>query len=407
MEDAMTTSWKPSTPARCDGLIIQVGTPGLSSDEAAAMARQVVKDRLKGKWRVELLGQNSRMFELIRIQPKTQPLVSQGWQMVADLDAHRDVVFAEVSLVIPGGDPEPRQVFPNSALKAKSFGGDSHRRCSEPDDWSLSLSSIQEAWEITPPKGKKFGEDIVVGHPDTGYTRHPEIWADARILANKGHDFESDKSDPIDPLKGKAPGHGTSTASVIMSAKDLQVPDNKNFVTGVAPLARLIPIRVSTSVVHLSFKNVAKAIYHAIENDCHVISMSLGGPLGPKYLKKAIEDAIENGIIVLAAAGNIWPFVVYPAKFDEVIAVAACNCKGKPWSGSARGTAVDLSAPGESVWRAKTAKPGKFVTKRSSGTSYAVAATVGACALWLAYHGRDNLIAQYGKPNLAAFLKKC
>lgn len=91
----MTTPWKPGTPARCDGLIIQVGTPEISSDEASTMARKVVKDTLEGKWRVTPLGRNSRMFELLRTQPKTQPLVSQAWQMVDDLSGQRDVTFAE------------------------------------------------------------------------------------------------------------------------------------------------------------------------------------------------------------------------------------------------------------------------------------------------------------------------
>ena len=46
----------------------------------------------------------------------------------------------------------------------------------------------------------------------------------------------------------------------------------------VAPAASVVPLRVSASVVHLSFSRVVAAIDYAIESGCHVISMSLGAP---------------------------------------------------------------------------------------------------------------------------------
>ena len=99
-----------------------------------------------------------------------------------------------------------------------------------------------------------------------------------------------------------------------------------------------------------------RGIYHAIDERAHVISMSLGGPFYSRTLDTAINAALDRGIVVIAAAGNVWPWVVYPAKFDKVIAIAASNCVSKPWRKSARGNAVDIAAPGESVWRAKAKK---------------------------------------------------
>ena len=80
------------------------------------------------------------------------------------------------------------------------------------------------------------------------------------------------------------------------------------------------------------------ALWHAIDCQAHVVSMSLGGPLFSFALHEAIEEAIDAGMILAAAAGNQWPFVVYPARYDEVIACAACNVHGKRWSGSAQGS---------------------------------------------------------------------
>ena len=65
-----------------------------------------------------------------------------------------------------------------------------------------------------------------------------------------GFDFVDDDADPTDPLGPGNPGHGTSTASVIVS--DFDAAGVKG-VSGVAPLATLIPLRVSNSVVHFSW----------------------------------------------------------------------------------------------------------------------------------------------------------
>jgi hypothetical protein len=114
-------------------------------------------------------------------------------------------------------------------------------------------------------------------------------------------------------------------------------------------------------------------------------------------------------VIVMAAAGNYYPWVVFPAAFDETIAVAACNADRLPWKSSAKGAAVDFTAPGESVWVARTngdAQQPEFGVGMGSGTSFAVAHSAGAAALWLAFHDREQLIKKYGEKNLSAVFKE-
>ncbi|MDY7100981.1 MAG: S8 family serine peptidase [Actinomycetota bacterium] len=263
------------------------------------------------------------------------------------------------------------------------------------EDPAWALESLR-----VPLASKTFdvnGAGVVVGHPDTGYTKHAELLGALDLTRDR--DVLDDDDNALDPLKKGFfgllgnPGHGTSTGSVIVSR-------NPAIVTGTAPGSTLVPIRAITTVALVFDGDVARAVEYARASGCHVISMSLGGIGFSSSLRTAIRAAIGDGLLVLAAAGNEVGFVVAPASYSEVIAVAATNIADESWSGSSHGTAVDISAPGESVHAAKARKDEHTRTSRSSGTSYAVAQTAGVAALWLEHHGRDALIARYGAPNL-------
>jgi len=101
-------------------------------------------------------------------------------------------------------------------------------------------------------------------------------------------------------------------------------------------------------------------------------------------------------VIVLAAAGNCVRLVVWPARYDECIAVAATNAADEPWPGTCRGAPVDISAPGQNVYRAvvlPSGPSGADTVGQGQGTSFAVALTAGVAALWVAHHGRANVVA--------------
>jgi hypothetical protein len=79
--------------------------------------------------------------------------------------------------------------------------------------------------------------------------------------------------------------------------------------------------------------------------------------------------------------------------------VAASNIDDQPWSGSSRGSEVDISAPGQAVWIAATNKGPNgavFSVEQGDGTSFAVAAVAGIAALWLAHHDPAAVAAKYG-----------
>jgi hypothetical protein len=171
-------------------------------------------------------------------------------------------------------------------------------------------------------------------------------------------------------------------------------------VNGISPGATLVPLRMQDWVVHFQWGRLTQALYHAADSGCHIVSMSLGGLFAGDTLRDAIRYAEERGVILLAAAGNHTRAVVSPAKYREVIALAATNARDQLWSGSATGKAVAVSSPGESVWRGRSeldrhGQPA-FSVERSAGTSYATAHTAGVCALWMHYHGPAALRNTYG-----------
>ena len=288
--------------------------------------------------------------------------------------------------------------------------------CKEPDGgepkdyaWSLRNMEIPAAWALAPNNnGRAKGAGIRIGHPDTGYSKHDDLDL-IRLDVASGYDFVSRKQDPKDPLdyKGKHlnPGHGTATGSVMISVGGVTTaPTGTNFggtngkgkVTGVAPEATLIPYRAIKSVIRILSSNIARSVHMATQNNCHVISMSLGG-FASRSLHSAIEGAVNRNIIVLAAAGNCVRIVVWPAKYKNCIALAATNINDRPWKGSCRGSEVCVSAPGEYVWCAKREShtdSSHNEVEGGQGTSFATANAAGVAALWLAFHNL-NILSSY------------
>ena len=151
-----------------------------------------------------------------------------------------------------------------------------------------------------------------------------------------------------------------------------------------------------TRVWQIFSGDLARGIERATTSGCHVISMSLGG-LPSEALERAVNHAVAQNVIVCAAAGNCVHIVVAPGLYPNAICVGASNSRDKPWVGSSRGPAVDIAAPGENVWVARRRKgeSDKARIGQSQGTSPATATVAGVAALWLAYHGRQALLAKY------------
>lgn len=71
-----------------------------------------------------------------------------------------------------------------------------------------------------------------------------------------------------------------------------------------------------------SIENIAKAIDWCVENDVDVINMSFATKQDNPILKKAVDNALEKGIIIVASCINNYDGYSYPANYKGVVSVS-------------------------------------------------------------------------------------
>lgn len=235
---------------------------------------------------------------------------------------------------------------------------------------------------------------------DTGYSNHSKVRAGYNLAAD--YDAVDDDDDARDFWQRgfvDFPGHGTRTASVLIGAPDSQVPPSHEGNFGLlyqlraddyAVTTRLVPFRVAKSVILLgSVKRLARAVQLALDYGAQVLTMSMGTPLGSAVLADLARAVYERGVIWTCAAGNQVKLVVAPARYPGVICVAASNPADTPWSGSCYGPAVDITAPGGSVYVPILTDDGQEDMNYGDGTSFATPHVAAAALLWLARNEQE------------------
>ncbi|MFR9757142.1 S8 family serine peptidase [Streptomyces sp. TR06-5] len=198
--------------------------------------------------------------------------------------------------------------------------------------WPLRTLKAESLWS------ESRGAGQVVAVIDDGVKAdHPDL--KGSILTGK--DFV-DGGDP-DPEAGDS--HGTGIASVI--AGHGHGPDGADGVMGLAPEAKILPIRDQG----YGNDGYAESIRYAVDHGATVINISQkqDRALAPHKESEAIAYALQRGIPVVAGTGNDGGEVGYPAAYDGVVAVSGTNEQGSFWSGSNRGEQTLLSAPAVDV----------------------------------------------------------
>jgi type VII secretion-associated serine protease mycosin len=232
----------------------------------------------------------------------------------------------------------------------------------------------QSAWRHSTGRG------IVVAVIDSGVAARNRNLA-GRVL--DGVDLE-DPARPrgwYDPVA--AGGHGTGVASIIAGT------GRGNGVYGIAPDAKILPVRVTNAKGYSPDRRVGRAIVWAVDHGADVVNLSLGTPeeqLRPRDKRRelaGVRYALRHGVVVVAGAGNDGPTNpgrFYPAAFPGVIAVGGVRTRdGEVADFSDRGRWVDLAAPATSVWNTNS----DGTRGVASGTSFASPAVAAVAALVL------------------------
>jgi subtilisin len=224
------------------------------------------------------------------------------------------------------------------------------------------------AWDCT--KGKV----IKVAVLDTGIDyKHPDLSPNFKW----GISFVSGESSVMD-----FNSHGTHCAGTIAAAL------NGIGVVGVAPTAYLYGVKVLSKTGSGAWSNLISGIDWCVnKKDLDILSMSLGGGSAPSALEKMCEIAWRQGALLIAAAGNSGKEpILFPARYEKVIAVTAIDNANNRAGFSSFGLEAELCAPGVNVL--STLPGGGYGTK--SGTSMACPHVSGAAALAWGTHRYTN-----------------
>src|SRR5262249_55174794 len=129
-----------------------------------------------------------------------------------------------------------------------------------------------------------------------------------------------------------------------------------------------------------SVLTLAQGLDFAIQKKARVINFSLNGP-GEKLLQRLLDVALNQGIIVVAAAGNDGPHgrPGFLAALPKVIAVTAVDAGEHLYALATPGGFIAVAAPGVEI---VSTTPGGTL-QVSSGTSFAAAFVSGTAALML------------------------
>ena len=227
--------------------------------------------------------------------------------------------------------------------------------------WNLKAIGMEEAW-----RSGLTGKGVTVAIVDSGLSGTTGDIDKSRVLPGKNCVGGTGVDDTL--------GHGTFVAGVIGATQD-----NGVGIAGIAPGVTIVPIKCYATD-ETDFAAQAAGIYAAVdEYHCDILNISAGDPEIVPEVEAAIRHALDEGVIVVAAAGNSGDTqLLYPASYDGVISVSNVGRDLVLSATSNKNDHVWVTAPGREIISLGRL-PG--TVKMSSGTSFSAPAVAGVAAL--------------------------
>ncbi len=201
--------------------------------------------------------------------------------------------------------------------------------------WHMKAAGFDYVQEKT-----KKGKGVIVAILDTGFTITKDFDPAHVDLA---HARSFVRGEPVDD----GHGHGSHCASTVA-----QWTHNGFAASGLAPEVVILPIKVLSDSGSGSAGGIAAGIDYATEVIVQsglpgVISMSLGGGMPMPSINDAIDEAIGQGVVVVAAAGNSGgPHDHWPASHPPVMSIGSVGPKGLRAPYSSYGKQLDFMSFG-------------------------------------------------------------
>jgi subtilisin family serine protease len=257
------------------------------------------------------------------------------------------------------------------------------------DLYGLTRMDAENAWNVT-----TGSPSVMVAVIDTGVEYNHTDLIDNIVVNNGetpgngidddsngyiddyfGYDFYSEDGNPVDEH-----GHGTHCAGIVGARGD-----NGRGVVGINWSVGILPVRVLGPGGSGSDADVAAGMYYAIARGASILSLSLGGPSFSAVLDDAVQYARDQGVLVIAAAGNDYGQNLdvepsYPASlsYDNMVAVAATDSTdGLAYFSNYGSSSVHVAAPGDAILSTYLEDTFAYM----SGTSMATPYVAGIAAL--------------------------
>lgn len=191
---------------------------------------------------------------------------------------------------------------------------------------------VEQAWATG-----AFGNGVIVAILDTGIdAEHPDL--KNRLVP--GFDAVNGDNDPHDDNS-----HGTACAGIVAAEAD-----NGIGTLGIAPQARVMPVKVLNARGTGPLEWAAAGLVWAADHGARVSSMSFGEDARSQILQDAVDYARSKGMVCVASMGNDGEAADHwPAKCDNVLAVGATYDDDRPALFTAEGPHVAIAAPGTRV----------------------------------------------------------
>ncbi|CAL9407374.1 hypothetical protein SUDANB171_01580 [Streptomyces sp. enrichment culture] len=236
--------------------------------------------------------------------------------------------------------------------------------------WYFDTLRVEEMWEHT------TGEGITIAVIDTG--------VDPTLPELQGQVLEG--TDVMRNPRGAhadEDGHGTDMASLIAGS-------GGNGVRGLAPGAKILPIRATTNQLDFDGEDRwAEAIDFAVAEGAQIINISLAATdngTAATSMGDSIAEATRQGVLIFAGTGNdgdTYNTAKFPAALDGIVGVGAVNSDGEREEYSTYGPQVAIAAPGGNVPGHCDGPTSPACIREEGGTSSATAlASASAALIW-------------------------